>query len=107
MVVPNDNCSFDLAHNDTIHAIQQAVIKALTWNQALITGSAQSLTALARENNVTQRYVAHLIKLAFLSPDIIQAILRGEVTADLSLDRLKKGFPLDWEAQRKALGFSG
>ena len=107
LVVPNDDDSSTLAHNGTIRALQQAVIKALTWNQALITGSAQSLTALAKENNVTQRYVAHLIKLAFLSPDIIQAVLRGEVRVDLSLDRLKKGFPLDWEAQRKALSFPG
>ena len=54
---------------------------------------------------VTQRYVAHLIKLAFLAPDIMVAIIRGKVPADLSLDRLKKGFPLDWTEQRTALGF--
>ncbi len=39
--------------------------------------------------------VAHPIKLSFLAPDIIQAILRGEVPADLSLGTPKAGFSLD------------
>ena len=64
------------------------------------------MTDLARQNNVTQRYVAHLIKLAFLAPDIIKAILRGDVPHGLSLDKLKAGFPLDLDEQRKFLGFS-
>ena len=63
------------------------------------------MTDLAKQNDVTQRYVAHLIKLAFLDPDIIKAILRGDVPRDLSLDKLKSGFPLDWNEQRKILGF--
>ena len=83
------------------------MVKALNWNQALLDGSARSMTDLAKRSNVTQRYVAHLIKLAFLAPDIIQAIFRGDVPQDLSLDQLKAGFPLDWDEQRKVLGFSG
>ena len=105
LVIPSEDQTSILPHYITIHAIRQALIKALTWNQALIDGSATSMTDLAKRNNVTQRYIAHLIKLAFLAPDIIEAILRGEVPLNLSLDRLKAGFPLDWEEQRQALGF--
>ncbi len=105
LVVPSEDQNSILAHYTTIHAIRQAVIKALTWNQALIDGSVGSMTELARQNGVTQRYVAHLLKLAFLAPDIIKVIIRGQVPADLSLDRLKAGFPLDWDEQRKVLGF--
>jgi hypothetical protein len=35
------------AHHRSITAIQEALAKALTWNQALLTGSASSLTAVA------------------------------------------------------------
>jgi site-specific DNA recombinase len=62
-------------------------------------------SAIAKREGATQRYVAHLIKLAFLAPDIMTAIIRGKAPANVSLDRLKKGFPLDWVEQRKALGF--
>jgi hypothetical protein len=54
------------------------------------------MSELATKHGVTQRYIAHLIQLAWLSPDIIQAIYRGQIPATLSLERLKKGFPPDW-----------
>ena len=61
---------------------------------------------LAKQEDVTQRYIAHLIKLAFLAPDIIEAIIKGNIPPTLSLGRLKKGIPLDWEEQRQSLGFA-
>ena len=65
-----------------------------------------SMNKLAKREGVTQRYIAHLLKLAYLAPDTIEAITRGDIPSSISLDRLKKGFPLDWEEQRKVLGFS-
>jgi site-specific DNA recombinase len=62
---------------------------------------------LAKQENVAPSYIGSFIRLALLAPDIIEAIVRGDVPAKLSLDRLKKGFPLDWDAQRKTLGFRG
>ena len=64
------------------------------------------MSALADHNGVSQQYVGHIIKLDWLSPEIMQAIIRGQVPATLSLDRLKKGFPLAWNEQQAKLGFS-
>ena len=63
------------------------------------------MNRIAVREKVTQRYVAQLLKLAYLAPDIMEAIARGNVPSAISLDRLKEGFPLDWEEQRKGLGF--
>ena len=93
------------AHPRTIKAIQQALDNALRWNKHLVDGETASMKELATRHDVTQRYVAHLIKLAWLSPDIIKAIKQGRVPVTLSLDRLKKGFPLDWDQQWKTLNF--
>lgn len=90
LVIPSEDPSSTLAHHTTIRTVRQAVIKALAWNQALIDGSATSMTKLAIRHHVTQRYIAHLIKLPFLAPDIIQAILRGNVPHSWTL---KSGFP--------------
>ncbi len=76
------------------------------WNRALVGGDACSMKELAKRENVTQCYVAHIIKLAWLSPEIMQAIFSGQIPATVSLDKLKKGFPLDWIEQRTALGFT-
>ena len=61
---------------------------------------------IAQREDVTQRYIAHLLKLAWLAPDVIQAINGGTFPAHLTLARLKKDLPLDWEAQRKAFGLT-
>ena len=66
-------------------------MNALRWNQALLDGAVRSMTELANQNDVTQRYVARIITLAFLAPAILQAALRGQVPSDLSLDRLNTG----------------
>ena len=94
------------AHGKTILAVQKALGMALTWNQALITGAASSMTQLAKQDGVTQQYVAQIIKLAFLAPDIMKAINDGDVPTAISLGALKKGFPLDWDQQRKVFGLT-
>ena len=89
----------------TALAIQNALKKTLAWNQALITGQVSNMEMLAKQENVTQRYIAHLIKLAFLAPDIIKSIIKGDIPKKLILGRLKEGFSYDWNEQRKELGF--
>lgn len=43
-------------------------------------------------------------KLTLLAPDIVEAILDGRQPAALQMDALLKPMPLDWAAQRAALG---
>jgi hypothetical protein len=93
------------AHQSSVDAIRGALARALAWNKALVSRTASSMTELARGEKVTQRYIAHLIKLTYLAPDIMQSIARGDIPPALSLDRLKMGFPLDWNEQQKTLGF--
>jgi len=95
-----------VAHKRTVQAVQDSLRKALQWNQALISGKANSMAELARSEDVTQRYIAHIIKLAYLAPDIMDAIIKGNVPAQLSLGQLKKDIPLDWDEQRRLFGFS-
>ena len=93
-------------HPNSVKAIQDALAKALVWNQALVTGSAVSMTVLAKEEGVTQRYIAHLIKFAFLAQDIMESVIKGDLPASLSLGSLKKGIPMDWQKQRDLFGFA-
>jgi hypothetical protein len=86
--------------------VQEARAKALEWNEALMCGAVSSMNTLAKREGVTQRYIANLVKLAWLAPDIMQAITRADIPSCVSLDRLKKGFPLDWDQQWKVLGFT-
>ena len=89
-----------------MRAIQDSLRKALNWNQALISGNAASKAELARNEGVSERYITQIINLAYLAPDIMGAIIKGNIPATLTLVRLKEDIPLDWNEQRSLLGFS-
>jgi site-specific DNA recombinase len=93
-----------LSHPESTKAIQKALKNALTWNQSLLNGKASTLTELAKKEKVAQRYICDLIKLAYLAPDVMEAIIEGEIPTGLTLDRLKKGYSMDWYKQRQLLG---
>jgi hypothetical protein len=50
--------------------------------------------------------VRKLVPLAYLAPDIMEAILDGRQPATLELQHLtNREIPLDWAEQRKLYGF--
>ena len=44
-----------------------------------------------------------LLRLTLLAPEIVEAILDGRQPAELQLDDLLDGFPLEWERQSRIL----
>jgi hypothetical protein len=66
------------------------------------------LDAVAREERITASYATRLVRLAFLAPDIVTAILVGKQPAGLTANKLMADtrLPLDWRDQRGALGFT-
>ena len=82
--------------------------RAHDLQQALLRGSMGSLEALAAHADLSDNRLARLIRLSWLSPDITQAILRGQQPPSLTADKLARmaRIPMDWQAQRAALGFS-
>ena len=68
-------------------------------------GSVHSIAALAQREGVTRRYVARILQLGFLAPDIIAAILSNRLPARITVDRLRGPIPLDWNEQRRLFGF--
>ena len=49
----------------------------------------------------TATYISRVLRLTLLAPDIVEAILDGRQPAELQLDDLLEGFPLEWEGQRR------
>ncbi len=56
-------------------ALVKAIVRGRQWFERLASGRARSFTEIARAEGVTHRYVAHLIPLDLLSPDIVARIL--------------------------------
>jgi site-specific DNA recombinase len=83
----------------------KALARAHSWAASLLSGQASSIRTIAQAERLTERYVARITALAFLAPDITQAILEGSHPPDLTLAKLCQRLPLAWREQRRALGF--
>jgi DNA invertase Pin-like site-specific DNA recombinase len=82
------------------HSKDPVLIGALQRAHAMVELDARRLP-LCRVSPATQ-YGRRLLALAFLAPDLQQAILEGSQPADLTLEHLlAKPLPAGWDAQRK------
>ena len=88
-------------------ALVKAIVRGRKWFEQLATGRARSFAEIARAEGVTNRYVAHLVPLAFLAPDIVARVFSGTQPVDLTTDVLTKrvDLPLAWMEQKAMLGF--
>jgi hypothetical protein len=83
----------------------KAIARAQHWFDQLQSRQAPCMREIARAEGITERYVAKILPLAFLAPDIKEAILQGLQPSGLTLDQLCQPLPLAWPEQSRALGF--
>ena len=80
--------------------------KAHRWLGQLAAGEIGSAREIARRGGIDASEVSRTIQLAFLAPDIVEAVVAGHQPVALTLSRLMRGeLPLEWHRQRRLLGF--
>jgi DNA invertase Pin-like site-specific DNA recombinase len=85
-------------------ALIKAIARGRAWFDELATGRVLSLQALAKRDGITRRYIRRLIGFAFLSPELVEAILQGRQPVELTATRLTElDLPVDWTEQRRLL----
>jgi hypothetical protein len=85
------------------NAIVKALARAFRWRKMLDTGVHATLEDLARAKKVHATYVSRVLRLTLLAPDIVEAILDRRQLAEVGLDDLLAGFPLEWQRQKAHL----
>jgi len=88
-------------------ALLQAVARAHDWLAANLRGDFANQRSIVEQTGLDYRYVSRIFPLAFLAPDLTEAILEGTQPAHLSLERLRGNTSLDWARQRSILGVPG
>ena len=79
-----------------------SIVRAHAWKQSLLDGTYGSVEKLAEESRLHPKVIRQALRLAFLSPDVTSAILKGEPAA-LSLAQIRKLLPLAWAMHRHLL----
>ena len=82
--------------------------RAYAWRQQLEAGPPETISDLAAANGVNASYFTRVLRIAYLSPDIIEAIIEGRQPPELTANKLVriKNLPFDWANQSKVLGLA-
>ena len=89
--------------------IAALLTKAHGWKGELICDTDLNVSALGARHGVTRSYVTRILGLAFLAPDITQALLERSAPSTSIANTLLRlhDLPIAWPAQRALLGIAG
>ncbi|MFC6689155.1 hypothetical protein [Jhaorihella thermophila] len=84
----------------TDSTLVKALARAFRWKRMLESGEFATINELAEREGIAPSYMTRVLRLTLLAPDIIETILDGRQGQEVTLGRLLKGFPAEWEAQQ-------
>lgn len=103
VIAPNGADAWGLPRARIDNTMVKALARAHRWKKQLDSGRFQTVQDLAEAEKINPSYIARVLRLTLLAPDIVEAILDGRQPAGLQLDDLLAPFPVEWGAQKLAL----
>ena len=97
------------AQSEASAGLDAVLLKALSrahrWLGRLVSGEVATIQEIAQAEGVSRAYVSQGLQLAFLAPDIVEAILDGRQPVELTAKRLlRRPLPRRWVDQRRLVG---
>ena len=83
----------------TDNTLVKALARAFRWKRMLESGEFASISELAEREGIAFTYMARLMRLSLLSPELVDAIMDGRQPANVTLAKLTDPFPTDWKEQ--------
>ena len=84
------------------------LVRANAIREQLLADRSLTFEDIAKSEGVVPSYATRLFRLTILAPDIVSAFLSGKQPPELTARRLMDDtrLPLDWNEQRRCLGFT-
>lgn len=79
--------------------ILRAVGRAWAWRRRLESGEAATIRDIARAENISDRFVSRIIRLAYLSPEVLERLLIWREAPSITVKELAKAASLPWAEQ--------
>ena len=84
------------------NAMVKAIARAFRWREMLENGTYSTIKEIADFEDINQSYVARILRLTLLAPDIVDGFIDGRQPPELTLPTLMKRFSPSWKDQRAA-----
>jgi lambda repressor-like predicted transcriptional regulator len=90
------------------HSLHRLLARAYRYNDMAMRSDGKTMRQLAAEAGVVRSYFTRILRLSFLAPDIVKAILCDRHPIELTAKRLANELrlPIAWDEQRALLGFN-
>ena len=82
------------------NAMVKAIARAFRWRDMLENGRPATIKEIAVAENINESYVARILRLSLLAPDIVEAIVDGRQPPHITVPTLMQRFPQAWQSQR-------
>ena len=85
--------------------VLRAIARAWKWRRQVESGAVSVIQEIATAEKVSDRFISRMMRLAYLSPDVLQALVVRRVPPALSLADLIEIARLPW-AEQEAVAFA-
>jgi len=79
--------------------VLRAIARAWSWRRQLETGAASTIRDIATAEKVSDRFVSRMMRLAYLSPEVLEHLVIRRVPPALSLNDLVTVADRPWAEQ--------
>lgn len=100
-ILPPDNVEALTARPQDPHMLR-AIGRAWSWRRKLERGEVSTLSEIAKAEDLTLSFVCRYIRLAYLAPDVLHALVIDRRACPFSLEALIESAVLPWSEQRDA-----
>lgn len=77
----------------------KSIARAFRWQRLLENGTYTCLDDIARSEKISPSFLSRYYRLVLLAPDIVESILDGRQSAQLTVKELLRPFPVIWRDQ--------
>lgn len=99
-ILPPENVSDQQARAQDPH-ILRALGRAWAWRRKLESGEAATVGDVARTEKVTDRFISRTMRLAYLSPEVLERLVVTQVSPTISIAAHIHVTFLPWNTQAK------
>ncbi len=97
-ILPPDDVTLQDGRAQDPHVLR-AIACAWSWRRQLETGAASTLQDIAAAEKVSDRFVSRMMRLAYLSPEVLEHLVIRRVPPALSLNDLVAVADRPWAEQ--------
>lgn len=80
--------------------VVKALARAFRWREMLERGQCSTIKEIAALECINESYIARILRLSLLAPDLVEAFVDGRHSPDITLPTLMKRLRPAWSEQR-------